>query len=141
MKRATHGLTLLEVVLAIALLAALAVVALPILVDATRASAPKPAVVEPARLREWLAEQLAIEGTVERVRQAGTLTVPFGDAAARSTATLRWITGGSTLRANGWIEAQLGDVTVVWFVAPDEEESGEAVATKSAASRSSEPPP
>ena len=134
--RLARGLTLLEVVLAITLLAVLAVVALPVLVDATRASAPEVSAVKPALLRAWLTEQLAEKGAAERVRRAGSLSKEFsgGGTADRETATLRWIAGGTSPRAHGWVEAQVGDVRVLRFVAAEAEE-------KAAANRAGGPPP
>lgn len=129
MIRRRDGLTLLEVVLAIALLSILVVVVLPVLVDATRAAVPRADRVDAKHLRALLETHLAADGALERLRRAGVQEVALrlADSAGEATdVRLRWIAQGDEPPAHDWIEAISGETRVLRYVpqARDAEDEG-----------------
>lgn len=119
MRRIERGMTLLEVVLAIALLAAIAVVVLPILVDATRIAAAESPSIAPSELRALASEKLLDEGVIAAVRKSGRVEVALTSPEGEHAAQLRLIPGEGPL-PHDWIEVACGDTRVLWYVAPPE---------------------
>lgn len=114
--RASTGMTLLEVVVSIALLAAIAVVVLPILVDATKATAPIVDSIEPSELRRLLDTHLADEAAFAPIRTAGELDLLLGDEGAERVVHVKWLRRDDASRPHDWLEATCGSTRVLRYV-------------------------
>jgi prepilin-type N-terminal cleavage/methylation domain-containing protein len=129
MKRAWDGFTLLEVVVAIALLSAITVAAVPLLVDATRASVPPVVAVESIELRAFADEVMRDDATVARIFEVLQLPLSWKDAPMRTPVIARRLSA-STTRNGGlphdWIEFRCGDTYVLRYRRIIEKASDEA---------------
>ncbi len=130
MNCARNGFTLIEVVVAIALLSAITVAAVPLLVDATRAGVPPVAAVESIELRAFADEVLRDDATVARILEGSKVLLSWKDAPTRPLVVARRPIA-STISNGGlphdWIEFRCGDTCVLRYrriveKAPDEAE-------------------
>jgi prepilin-type N-terminal cleavage/methylation domain-containing protein len=129
MKRARDGFTLLEVVVAIVLLSAITVAAVPLLVDATRAGVLPVAAVEPIELGMFADGVMHDDATVSQILEGAQLSLSWKDAPMRPTVVARRLTP-STTRNDGlphdWIEFRCGDTRVLRYRRSVETASDEA---------------
>lgn len=113
------GFTLLEVVAAIALLSALTVAALPLLLDATRCTAPVVEVVDPSDLRAFSDDVMRDDDALARIEEATEVRLAWKGAARRPDVTVQDVDGAGGA-ADGslphrWIEFRCGDVRVLRY--------------------------
>ncbi len=118
MNRARDGFTLLEVVVAIALLSAITMAAVPLLVDATRAGVPPVATVESIELGALADEVMRDEVTVARIYEASQISLSWKDAPTRAPVVARRLrasttSGGGLL--HDWVEFRCGDTCVLRY--------------------------
>lgn len=118
MNRDRRGFTLLEVVLAIALLSAITVAALPLLVEATRSRVPPVAVVEASELGTLADAVMHDEATVARITEGSGMRLSWRDATTRPAVVAHRL-GSSTTNVGGlhhdWVEFRCGDVRVLRY--------------------------
>lgn len=133
MSRATTGMTLLEVVVAVALLAVIAIVVLPILVDATKATAPVVDSIEPSELRALLDTHLVDDAAIASIRRAHNLDLTLGDEDARRTVRLKWLRRDDASRPHDWLEATCGSTRVLRYVSRPSSSADSATGEKTSA--------
>jgi prepilin-type N-terminal cleavage/methylation domain-containing protein len=117
------GFTLLEVVLAIALLSAITVAALPLLVEATRSSVPPVAVVETSELGAFADDAMRDEATVARISERSAVRLAWRDAPMRSAVVARRLGAATTTDGSlphDWIEFTCGNARVLRYWRIDE---------------------
>lgn len=123
-----RGFTLLEVVLAIALLSAITVAALPLLVEATRSSVPPVAAVEASELGAFADVVMRDEATVARITEGSEVRLAWRDAPARPAVVARRL-GPSTTTDGAlphvWIEFRCGDARLLRYRRIDETPAGD----------------
>jgi prepilin-type N-terminal cleavage/methylation domain-containing protein len=129
MKRARDGFTLLEVVVAIALLSAITVAAVPLLVDATRAGVSPVAAVESIELGVFSNEVMRDDATIARISDAPQISLSWKDAPMRPPVVVRRLRASTT--SNGglphdWIEFRCGDTCVLRYRRIDEKAPDES---------------
>lgn len=129
--RDKSGMTLLEVVVSIALLAAIAVVVLPILVDATKATAPIVDSIDPSDLRAMLNAHLADDATIASIRTAGELDLFLGDEGAERAVHVKWLRRDAASRPHNWLEATCGSTRVLRYVPRPRRDAGPTTNEKS----------
>ena len=133
MRRGHAGFTLLEVVVAIALLSAITVAALPLLVDATRARVPPVVTVESRELGAFADEVMRDDATVARIAEGVEVRLSWKDAPSRPVVVAHRL-GAPTTEAGGlphdWIEFRCSEACVLRYRRIDE-----------SASTNAEPPP
>jgi prepilin-type N-terminal cleavage/methylation domain-containing protein len=118
MMRARDGFTLLEVVVAIALLSAITVAAVPLLVDATRASVPPVAAVESIELGAFADDVMRDDATVAQILEGSQILLSWKDASTRPTVIARRLRASAT--SNGglphdWIEFRCAGTHVLRY--------------------------
>jgi prepilin-type N-terminal cleavage/methylation domain-containing protein len=129
MKRARNGFTLLEVVVAIALLSAITVAALPLLIDATRAGVPPIAAVESIELGAFANDVMHDEATVAQILEGAQRSLSWKDAPSRPLVVARRLTPSTTRNCDlphDWIEFRCGDTRVLRYRRNVETASDEA---------------
>jgi prepilin-type N-terminal cleavage/methylation domain-containing protein len=130
MTYARDGFTLLEVVVAIALLSAITVAAVPLLVDATRAGVPPVAAVEAIELGALADQVMRDEVKVARILDGSQIPLSWKDAPSRRPVVARRLRASTTCDGglpHDWIEFRCGDTCVLRYrriveKSPDEAE-------------------
>ena len=122
-----RGFTLLEVVLAIALLSAITVTALPLLVEATRSRVPPVTMVETSELGAFADAVMRDEAAVARIAEGSDVRLAWRDAPTRSAVVARRL-GPSTPSVDGlphyWVEFRCGDARVLRYRRINEQPAG-----------------
>lgn len=116
-RSAVAGLTLVEVVAAVALLSALTVAILPLLVDASKAAAPRAARIDPADLRTFSDHVLADDAALARLEPGVETGVGWDEEGKLRTVAITRLAGtdGKAL-PHDWIRFQCGDTCVLRFL-------------------------
>lgn len=132
-KRRDSAFTLLEVVLAVSLLAAMTVALLPLLVDATQTSVRPHRAIDPSDLLAASDEWLGDERRVAALLASGEAEFAIETAEGPRRATARLVAGSDSRRPHDWIEFRSDGVRVVRYLtrpAPDEDEGDLARAAR-----------
>ncbi len=116
MSGSRRGMTLLEVVVAIALLAIIAVVVLTVMMAATAMTAPRRESIDPHVLRALVEKHFANDEALAAFRDAGELTLMLGDTGHPHDVRLRWLPQDDGSRLHDWIEAICDEERVLLYV-------------------------